>query len=109
MKPQPEPSRQEVLAGLVERVTYHNEENGFWFCGSRHAATATWFTVIGHSAVISAGEWVTASGEWVWSAGLHKAGSHARIQEVGIAVAPARACVIGSLWITVDNSNDSFC
>ena len=25
----PEPSTQEVLAGLVERVTYHNAENGF--------------------------------------------------------------------------------
>jgi hypothetical protein len=23
MKPQPEPSTQEVLAGLIERVTYH--------------------------------------------------------------------------------------
>jgi hypothetical protein len=29
MMPQPEPSAQEVLAGLVERVTYHNAENGF--------------------------------------------------------------------------------
>jgi len=28
MKPQPESSSQEVLAGLVERVTYHNAENG---------------------------------------------------------------------------------
>jgi hypothetical protein len=29
MKPQPESSTQEVLAGLVERVTFHNVENGF--------------------------------------------------------------------------------
>jgi exodeoxyribonuclease V alpha subunit len=29
MKPQPQTSNQEVLAGLTERVTYHNEENGF--------------------------------------------------------------------------------
>jgi hypothetical protein len=29
MKPSPENSPQEVLAGLVERVTYHNDENGF--------------------------------------------------------------------------------
>ena len=29
MKPQPEALKQEVLAGLVERVTYHNAENGF--------------------------------------------------------------------------------
>jgi hypothetical protein len=29
MKTQPNPSDREVLAGLVERVTYHNVENGF--------------------------------------------------------------------------------
>ena len=29
MKPQPEASNQEVLAGLIERVTYHNAMNGF--------------------------------------------------------------------------------
>jgi hypothetical protein len=29
MNRQPEPSTQEVLAGLIERVTYHNVENGF--------------------------------------------------------------------------------
>ena len=29
MKPQPHLSTQEVLAGLVERVTFHNTENGF--------------------------------------------------------------------------------
>jgi hypothetical protein len=28
MKPQPGPSTREVLAGLVERVTYHYEETG---------------------------------------------------------------------------------
>ena len=39
MKPQPEPSTQEVLAGLIERVTYHNEENGF--CVLRHRELVT--------------------------------------------------------------------
>jgi exodeoxyribonuclease V alpha subunit len=29
MKTQPHPSDREVLAGLVERVTYQNAENGF--------------------------------------------------------------------------------
>jgi hypothetical protein len=29
MKPQQEPSNEEVLAGLVERVTFHNDDNGF--------------------------------------------------------------------------------
>ena len=32
MKTQPNPSDREVLAGLVERVTYQNYGNGFmWF------------------------------------------------------------------------------
>jgi len=38
MKPQPESSTQEVLAGLVERVTFHNVENGF--CVLRGDGTA---------------------------------------------------------------------
>jgi hypothetical protein len=35
MKPQPEASTQEVLAGLVERVTYHNAETDSAFCVPR--------------------------------------------------------------------------
>jgi len=31
----------EVLAGLVERVTFHNTENGFCVCGSKLAASVT--------------------------------------------------------------------
>jgi exodeoxyribonuclease V alpha subunit len=41
MKPQQEPSTQEVLAGLVERVTFHNDDNGFCVSGSRHEVTET--------------------------------------------------------------------
>jgi exodeoxyribonuclease V alpha subunit len=37
MKPQPESSTQEVRAGLVERVTYHNAENGFCVLGAKPA------------------------------------------------------------------------
>jgi exodeoxyribonuclease V alpha subunit len=65
MKPQPEPATQEVLAGLVERVTYHNEENGFCVLRIKARGHRDLVTVIGHAAVISAGEWVTASGEWI--------------------------------------------
>jgi exodeoxyribonuclease V alpha subunit len=65
MKPRPEPTYQEVLAGLVERVTYHNEESGFCVLRIKARGHRDLVTVIGHSAVISAGEWVTASGEWV--------------------------------------------
>src|SRR6201981_3110599 len=65
MKPQPEPSSREVLAGLVERVTFHNEENGYCVLRIKARGHRELVTVVGHAAVISAGEWITASGEWV--------------------------------------------
>jgi exodeoxyribonuclease V alpha subunit len=65
MKPQPEPSTQEVLAALVERVTFHNDENGFCVLRAKARGHRDLVTVIGHAATISAGEWITASGEWV--------------------------------------------
>jgi exodeoxyribonuclease V alpha subunit len=41
MTPKPTSSTQEVLAGLVERVTYHNAENGFCVLrAKRELATA---------------------------------------------------------------------
>jgi exodeoxyribonuclease V alpha subunit len=65
MKPQPERSTQEVLAGLVERVTYHNDENGFCVLRAKARGHRDLVTVVGHAAAIAAGEWITASGEWV--------------------------------------------
>ena len=63
--PQPESSIQEVLAGLVERVTYHNTENGFCVLRIKARGHRDLVTIVGHAAMISAGEWITASGEWV--------------------------------------------
>jgi hypothetical protein len=65
MSPHPEPSTQEVLAGLVERVTYHNAENGFCVLRARARGHRDVVTVVGHAASISTGEWITASGDWV--------------------------------------------
>src|SRR5829696_1361216 len=65
MKPQPEPSTQEVLAGLVERVTYHNVENGFCVLRAKVRGHRDMVTIVGHAATIAAGEWITASGEWI--------------------------------------------
>ena len=65
MKSNPEPSTQEVLAGLVERVTFHNSENGFCVLRAKARGHRDLVTVVGHAAVISAGEWITASGEWI--------------------------------------------
>src|SRR6186713_2005085 len=66
MKPQPpESSTQEVLAGLVERVTYHNAENGFCVLCAKARGHRDVVTIVGHAATIAAGEWITASGEWI--------------------------------------------
>ncbi len=64
MKPTPAPSSQEVLAGLVERVTFHNTDNGFCVLRIKARGHRDLITVVGHAATIAAGEWITASGEW---------------------------------------------
>jgi exodeoxyribonuclease V alpha subunit len=61
MKSGPESSTQEVLAGLVERVA----ENGFCVLRAKARGHRDLVTVVGHAAIISAGEWITASGEWI--------------------------------------------
>lgn len=54
-----------MLAGIVERVTYHNVENGFCVLRTKMRGHRDVVTVVGHAATIVAGEWVTASGMWV--------------------------------------------
>jgi exodeoxyribonuclease V alpha subunit len=65
MKPAGAPPTQEALAGLVERVTFHNAENGFCVLRTKARGHRDLVTVVGHSAAIAAGEWITATGEWV--------------------------------------------
>src|ERR1700732_2688568 len=65
MKPQAEAANQEVLAGLIERVTYHNAGSGFCVLRAKARGHRDLVTVVGHAATIVAGEWITASGEWV--------------------------------------------
>ena len=55
----------EVLSGLVERVTFHNEESGFSVLRVKARGHRELITVIGHAATIGAGEFVQASGRWV--------------------------------------------
>jgi exodeoxyribonuclease V alpha subunit len=54
MSPQPESLTQEVLAGSIERVTYHN------FLRIKARGHRDVVTVAGHAAAVSAGEWITA-------------------------------------------------
>ena len=65
MKPMTEAPAREILAGLVERVTFHNAESGFCVLRVKARGHRDLVTVVGHSATISAGEWATASGEWI--------------------------------------------
>jgi len=55
----------EVLAGLVDRVTFHNSENGFCVLRVKARGQRDLITVIGHAAMISAGEFVQTSGGWI--------------------------------------------
>ena len=54
---------QEPLAGFVERVTFHNEENGFFVLRTKAWGDRDLATVVGHTATIAAGEWITAMGD----------------------------------------------
>ena len=58
-------TRSEVLAGLVERVTFHNDETGFCVPRVKARGQRDLITILGHAAMISAGEFVQASGSWV--------------------------------------------
>jgi exodeoxyribonuclease V alpha subunit len=55
MSPQPASLTQEVLAGLIERVTYHNAENGFCVLRTKARGHRDVVTVVGYAAAISAG------------------------------------------------------
>ena len=55
----------EALAGVVERVTFHNGENGFCVLRVKARGQRDLITILGHAAMVSAGEFVQASGSWI--------------------------------------------
>ncbi|MEM9407566.1 MAG: ATP-dependent RecD-like DNA helicase [Acidobacteriota bacterium] len=68
----PEPSRQRSsaapkasLSGIVERVTFHNAENGFCVLRVRSSDHREVVTVVASAASVSAGERLQAAGEWI--------------------------------------------
>ncbi|MCX5968967.1 MAG: AAA family ATPase, partial [Cyanobacteria bacterium] len=65
MNEQPGGQPTEVLAGSIERVTFHSAESGFCVLRIKARGHRDLVTVVGHAAEISAGEWVTVSGTWV--------------------------------------------
>ncbi len=60
-----QPGLQDGLAGMVERVTFHNEETGFCVLRVKVQSKRDLVTVVGTVANVSAGEWVTAQGVWI--------------------------------------------
>jgi exodeoxyribonuclease V alpha subunit len=62
--PQPRTPSEEI-AGLVERVTFFNEESGFAVLRVKVRGQRELVTILGSLPSVSAGEWVTAKGWWV--------------------------------------------
>ncbi len=52
------------LSGTVERVTYHNADNGFCVLRVKAKGFRDLVTVVGHVSIIACGEFVEASGSW---------------------------------------------
>ena len=57
-------SDREPLSGLVERVTFHNPENGFCVLRVKVRGQNDLVTVLGEAPSVSAGEYIQASGRW---------------------------------------------
>jgi len=55
----------ESLSGLIERVTFANEDSGFSVLNVKVKGHRDLVTVVGSLPSVSAGEWLTAQGRWV--------------------------------------------
>jgi exodeoxyribonuclease V alpha subunit len=62
---QPSAAVPESLSGLIERVTFFNEENGFGVLRVKAKGHRDLVTVVGSLPSVSAGEWLTAQGQWI--------------------------------------------
>ena len=60
----PQPSA-DHFSGTVERVTFHNEENGFSVLRVHARGRRELVTVVGHAASVAPGEFIQAEGGWV--------------------------------------------
>lgn len=53
------------VTGLIERVTFHNEETGFCVVRVKVDGRRDLVTVVGRASSINAGEWLAAEGSWI--------------------------------------------
>jgi exodeoxyribonuclease V alpha subunit len=59
------PAALDRLAGLVERVTFHNEQNGYCVLRLKVKGERELITLVGHAPTVSPGEYASATGHWV--------------------------------------------
>ena len=62
--PERQPST-ELISGLIERVTFHNDDSGFCVLRVKAKGQRDDVTVVGSLPSVTAGEWLTAEGWWV--------------------------------------------
>jgi len=62
----------ESISGLIERVTFFNEESGFCVLRLKAPGHREEVTVIGSLPSVSAGEWLAADGWWVNGSGKRR-------------------------------------
>lgn len=55
---------EDALSGLIERVTFHNPENGFCVLKVKVKNHRDLICVVGTLAAVAPGEWITAQGTW---------------------------------------------
>ena len=57
----------EEISGLIERVTFHNDESGFCVLRVKARGQREETTVVGSLPSVTAGEWLNAEGWWAAS------------------------------------------
>ena len=57
--------QEKTISGTIERVTFHNEENGYCVLRVRANGATKALTVVGNCAAPNAGEDIAARGEWI--------------------------------------------
>ena len=62
--PERKPSTEQI-SGVIERVTFHNDESGFCVLRVKAKGHRDDVTVVGSLSSVTAGEWLTAEGWWV--------------------------------------------
>src|SRR6516165_4081144 len=62
--PERKPSAEQI-SGVIERVTFHNDESGFCVLRVKAKGHRDDVTVVGSLSSVTAGEWLTAEGWWV--------------------------------------------